>query len=86
MTKKKKKIIVGISFIVFSFLFLYYFSQVVSFVFHPANFNFFQLLMAIFLLFVVLIHVAFFINLIAVKDKVRTVDDIDQWWTKWDME
>lgn len=85
LSKKKKKIIaMSITLIPTFFYFIKYFVQVIGYFKNPLGFSFMGLFILISLAFLILGHFAFYVLIMEDKEKVKKVEDIEEWWTRWD--
>lgn len=86
MTKKTKVILMLVSLSVTAVFFLKYMIQILMYFKNPMTFSFTPVFIWVGLLFLLLLHLAFYVSIMDDKPKVRKVEDIDEWWTKWDRE
>jgi hypothetical protein len=87
MTAKKIKIIgLLVTFLVTLYYFVIYLIRVISFFRNPLEFSFMPVFIGIILLFVMLFHLGGYVLIMDEKAKKHKVEDIDEWWTKWNRD
>lgn len=86
MTKKIKRILLTISFSAFTIIFIFNLVGVISYVTNPMDFELMNLIYTLLFFVVMLVHVGVYIATLNEKDKVvKQIDDVEEWWKKWDM-
>lgn len=86
MTKKTKIILMLCSLSVTAVFFMIYMVKIIMYFKNPMSFNFTTVFIWVGLLFLMLLHAAYYVMIMEDKPKVRKVEDIEEWWTKWDRE
>lgn len=82
--KKLKLILLSITLLITFFFFVKYLVLIISYFKNPLAFSILPIFVCIFLLFVILFHIGGFVLVADSKKKVRKVEDVEEWWTKWD--
>ena len=85
MTKKQKIAIMFVTLTLTIILWIFKLISVITFFFNPMSFNFTDLILCLFSMFVILGHWAFYVSIMNDKNKrLKTIVDVDNWWEKWD--
>lgn len=85
MTPKKiKMFFLAISFVVTTIFFIKYLVVVLMYFKDPLGFSFTPIFIGIGLMIAMVLHLGGYVLIMEEKQKVRKVEDIENWWEKWD--
>jgi len=83
-SRNRRFLIISVSLLFFFSLFVYKLLEIVKIIRDPTTFTFTPLLTCVGLIVVMFFHGAAYVLFMDKKDKVKVIDDDEEWWTKWD--